>query len=273
MKIKGYLHQKQVRCKLSPRWQLLIFFLFFFFLNLNDKALEVLGAMICPLLLRGRQKDHKQLWGAAEARGGRSSPPAAPVMPSLPLARKLDSSTDTFPGYGHGHATAQPPRLLRVQCVNPPPLLLQLCSETLKPVATLTTAGTSERKGVLHCPPASGSTKGFRALPKFSCIQLCHAAVADYSAVRLLPLRGRAEGSFMEQVIGSISRYRYLLVSWSCQMVPVKIRACLCHQSGESPPLSTPGTDRAGSRGRRAPHLSVSLCREPVQLRKGNRLS
>lgn len=80
---------------------------------------------------------------------------------------------------------------------------------------SLMTASTSEKKGALPARKweSLATAEGFRALPKFSCIQLWHAAVADYSAVQLLPLQGRAEGSFTEQVIGNISRYCYLLFS------------------------------------------------------------
>lgn len=154
-------------------------------------------------------------FGELQRRGVEGTPCLQPPPCRLPLARKLDSSTASFPGCRHGHTMVRPPQLLRVQCIDPPPVLLQPCSETWKPVTALTTAGTSERKGALPAGKQErlAAAKGFGARPEFSCIQLWHAAVADYSAVQLLPLRERPESGLIEQIIGNFSRYCYLLVS------------------------------------------------------------
>lgn len=96
--------------------------------------------------------------------------------------------------------------------VDPPLLLRQPCSGSWKPGNALTTSSTPERKGTL---PASKwehleIAKAFRV--QVPLIQLWHAAVTDYSAVRLLPLQRGAEGSFVKQITGSISRYHDLFV-------------------------------------------------------------
>lgn len=123
--MKGYLHQKQVRCKLSPRWQLL----FFFFLNLNDKALEVLGAMICPLLLLQWEPERsQQAPGSCRGEGWRELPacslhPAQPPtgtkaglihsqLPRMRTRARHGSATSTAPSAVHRSAPCAAPAVL-----------------------------------------------------------------------------------------------------------------------------------------------------------------
>lgn len=175
--------------------------------------MEVLGAMICPSSCGRRQRDHIKFQGPAEVRGGGREGGSSPVpLLSLPPAQKLNSPLASFPRCGRGHITVQPPQLLWVWCVDPPPLLRQPYSGRCKPGTPLTAASTrEERRSTCQQVGAPGDSQGLQG-PIFL-IQMWHAAVADYLAVWLLPLPGGAEGSFVNQTTGSTSRYHDLLVS------------------------------------------------------------
>lgn len=140
-------------------------------------------------------RDHVKPWGSTEVRGKESSA-AAPVLPSLSPTWKLNSSIASFPG--SGHAMALPSQL---GCVDLFPALQRPHSETEPCNRSQEPALREERHTTRQQVRAPGDSQEVQALPKLSCIQLWHAAVANYSAVQPLPLWGRAGDSFMGQII------------------------------------------------------------------------
>lgn len=79
------------------------------FLNLNDKALEVLGVMICPLLAQQEAERPIQALGSCRSEGRRELT-WGPCPAQSPASTKAEIIC--FPGSGQRHAMAWPSHLL-----------------------------------------------------------------------------------------------------------------------------------------------------------------